>query len=204
VSPALVPFQTCHVASATGLLADAFVDDRGMLTICGHRSPWRTRRSLSAWFRATVHAALTAGQPGWVVIEDDQLAGIALASVPDTPWPIHAWSRWLTTVGGQCGWSAIWHTMRHDWARAAYRPHHAHVVLEFLAVRADRRGRGYGALLVEAVHRWCDAQPRRRGVWLETTRPERVPWFMKYGYRLCGRLPLAPGAEAYCMYRTVA
>lgn len=198
----LVQLQPQHLTPATELLTDAFADDPGMLSICGKRSPKRTRRALAGWFRATLHATLVARQPAWVVIEDDQLAGIAFGSTPGVLWPIHAWVGWLVTVGGQCGWSTVWQTMHHDQARAAYRLSHSHTVLEFLAVRAGRRGQGHGALLVEAIHRWSDAQPGRGGVWLETTRPERIPWFGKRGYALTGHLTLRSGAKAYVMYRT--
>lgn len=201
MSAALTTLQPGQLAAATDLLTNAFADDHGMRAICAARSPEPTRGALAAWFRATLRAALAAGQPGWVVVEGDQLAGIALGSAPAALWPLHTAAAWLTAVGTQCGWSTIWRTITYDQARSAYRPNHPHVVLEFLAVRADRRERGYGALLVKAFHRWSDAQPGCDGVWIETTRPERVPWFVQHGYHLTGCQPLAAGGETYRLYR---
>lgn len=201
MSAVLSSLQPGHLAAATNLFTAAFADDRGMRAICAARSPERTRRALAAWFRATLRAALATGQPGWVVAEGDRLTGVALGSAPEAPWPLHVAAVWLAAVGTQCGWSTIWQTVTYDQARSAYRPIHPHVVLEFLAVREDRRGRGYGALLLEAVHRWSDAQPGHAGVWLETTRPEWIPWFVQHGYQLTGRLPLAAGGAAYQLYR---
>jgi ribosomal protein S18 acetylase RimI-like enzyme len=201
MSAALIRLQPGQLAAVTDLLTDIFADDHGMRAICAARSPEGTRRALVAWFRATLRVALAVGQPGWIVAEGDRVAGVALGSAPAASWPLHTAAAWLTAVGAQCGWSTIWRTITYDQARNAYRPNHPHVVLEFLAVQADRRGRGYGSLLVKAVHHWSDAQPGCDGVWLETTRPERVPWFVQHGYHLTGRQPLAAGGEAYCLYR---
>lgn len=202
MSPVLTTLQPGHLATAADLFADAFADDHGMRAICAARSPERTRRSLAAWFRATLRAGLATGQPCWVIAEGDQLAGVALGSAPEAPWPLQVVVDWITAVGAQCGWSTIWRTIMYDQARRAYRPIHPHMVLEFLAVRMDRRGRGYGTLLVEAVHHWSDAQPGHGGVWLETTRPERVPWFVRHGYQLTGHQPRDAGGATYRLYRT--
>lgn len=202
MSAVLTTLQPGHLAAATALFADAFADDHGMRAICAARSPEHTRRALAAWFRATLRAGLATGQPCWVIVEGDGLAGVALGSAPEAPWPLHVAAAWISAVGTQCGWSTIWRTITYDQARSAYRPIHPHGVLEFLAVRMDRRGHGYGALLLQAVHRWSDAQPGHGGVWLETTRPERIPWFVRQGYQLTGRQPLTGAGETYRLYRT--
>lgn len=193
--------QPAQRSVAIALLTDAFADDCGMLSIVGRRSPAHTRRMLAVWFRATLDTWTHVVQPSWVVTEDDQPVGIALAATSDASWSGMVWLRWLAVVGMQGSLPMVWQTMRQDQARAAYRPAQVHVVLEFLAVRSDRRGQGYGALLLAALHQWSDAQSAYVGVWLETTRTERVPWFRQQGYAVTHQLTDACGRQRYAMYR---
>jgi GNAT superfamily N-acetyltransferase len=203
VSAAAVPLQAAQLDAATALLAAAFVDDVGMHAICGVGGTAPTRRSVSAWFRATLRVHLATGQPTWAVSLDARLVGVALLTTPAARWVPHAWLGWMAAVGTQCGWSVVWRTAQHDQRRAAFRPTQPHGVLEFITVRADERGQGLGNLLLEAAHAWSNAQPEAPGIWLETTRPALVPWYERLGYRVTGQMPRAYG-DAWCLFRVAS
>lgn len=193
----VVPLQAAHLDAATTLFVDSFVDDIGMHAICGAGQAVLARHSITAWFRATLRLQLATQQPAWAVVADERLVGATLLTAPDRPSAPRAWLAWMAAVGTQCGWDVIRRTALHERRRAAYRPKQRHAVLEFIAVRADTQGQGLGTRLVEAAHSWNETHPSVPGMWLETTRPARIPWFERRGYRVMGRIPLAQGTSWY-------
>lgn len=181
-----LPLRAEHLPVAAAVLAGAFVDDRGMQAIC-RGAPEGLEQRLAAWFLATLRLQLATGQPGWVVVCDGAVVGVALLTAPGAPEAARPWLAWLLAVGQGCGWGAVWRTAQHEGQRARHRPPQPHAVLEFLALRADCRGRGYATLLMDAAQRWSECHARLVGTWLETTRPQNQALFQRFGYRLTGR-----------------
>jgi ribosomal protein S18 acetylase RimI-like enzyme len=160
--------------AAARLLAQAFVDDAGMLAVVG-----RTDR-LEDWFRVTLE--LFAPPYGLVLGADEggELRGVLVrgsttgaGSVRQLAWLVQA----VIAVGAR----AVWRTIEHDRHRAAsFQASGAHVV-EFVAVDPAFRGGGVGRSLFEASH--ADG-----GIhWLETTRAVNLPIFARLGYQLTSK-----------------
>ncbi len=179
------PLRTQNVAEAVPLLTNAFLADNGMRTLADHTHPAYHQR-LAYWFHATLTLHLALQQPNWIIIQNNELAGIAIVNVPTQRLNVRAWLRWILAVGRHCGVGMIWRTIRHEHQRARYRPVQPHAVLEFIAVQPAYRKQGLATALLDTVADWIKQQACST-VWLETTRQQNVRFFEQSGYRIIGQ-----------------
>lgn len=130
------------------------------------------------------------------------IAGGALWAAPGTwrvPW--HVALPWLPAalrMGGRVG------ATRFAMSGSVMERHHPrepHWYLEVLGTDPDRQGQGVGAALIAPVLRRCDEE----GVpaYLESSKPENVPWYERFGFEVTGELKLAGDAPPmWSMWRT--
>lgn len=79
-------------------------------------------------------------------------------------------------------------------AFAAYQEEYDHVVLEYIAVDASHRGRGYGSLLVQAIRNAHPGAPI-----LAETDDDAVEFYRRLGFGISQRAgdPRWPGSQRY-------
>jgi ribosomal protein S18 acetylase RimI-like enzyme len=82
----------------------------------------------------------------------------------------------------------------------SFSPRQSHVYLGVLGVHPRAQGLGYGRALLEAVQERSARHPRSTGVYLETTRPDNVALYERFGYRVVGHERLGE-LRAWCLFR---
>jgi len=81
---------------------------------------------------------------------------------------------------------------------AASQPHHH---LNMIGVRKAQQRRGLSRELLDAVHSLAADDPRSTGVSLTTERPENLPFYERFGYRVVGHARLGPDLETWGLFR---
>ena len=142
------------------------------------------------------------GVPFIEMYTTDDLAGVALWAGPEKWEPpssafIPAVPRLLRAMGVG-GTRRMTSTMN---ALAKVHPHETHWYLAGLATDPPKQGRGVGSALVNEVTTGrCDEQHLMS--YLETQKPENVPFYEKLGYQVVKELDLPLGGpHMWCMRR---
>jgi GNAT superfamily N-acetyltransferase len=86
------------------------------------------------------------------------------------------------------------------WHRVEARhPHDPHLYLAILGVEPAAQGRGTGSALIGAGLERCDAEGV--GAFLESSKPENVPFYERHGFRVTDRLRMPRGPRVWLMWR---
>ncbi|MGZ6668336.1 MAG: GNAT family N-acetyltransferase [Solirubrobacteraceae bacterium] len=192
------------LAEATGrdvarILTDAFVDDPGWRDVGPDRARHR-RVALWAYHRALARKALRWGRPGYAAFRSGQLVGVAVTFASDA-WPPPEPLSTLLDVPAFAlagppaalrGWRA-----NAIITRAHFRD--PHLFLWQLAVAPPVQRSGVGHTLMERV--LADAEAAELRVYLETAKPENVPYYRSFGFLETGHERLPRGAPLWLMLR---
>jgi GNAT superfamily N-acetyltransferase len=77
-------------------------------------------------------------------------------------------------------------------------PHHH---LNMIGVRRAYAGRGFGRLLLDAVHDLAQADSQSAGVTLTTESPQNVALYQHFGYRVLGHAQVSEELETWTFFR---
>ncbi|HRE48603.1 MAG TPA: GNAT family N-acetyltransferase [Aggregatilineales bacterium] len=195
VVPLLVKDVTA-LNALTDVFVAAFTDDPGMGYLCQAERDGYPQR-LRHWFRASLGLQIANQQPLFALTcEGQYVAGVAL-TVPNTTLRAMSVTRWLGTTWRGAGWRSVWRTIHHLQRLSNYQPTKPHFRLEFLAVNPSQQGKGYGRVLLEAIHHLASPMD----IWLETTNPTNVPLYKRFGYVVTHRVNMGPAVDAIMMVR---
>jgi GNAT superfamily N-acetyltransferase len=184
------------------VLTDAFLDDPGWRDVgpdhTGHR-----RVVMWLYHRALHRKALRWGRPGYAALRDSRLVGVAL-TFDSVAWPPPEPTSTLMDVPPfvLAGPSAA---VRGARAEATMNRAHfdgEHLYLWQLAVDPPAQRSGVGRALLARVI--ADADDARIPVYLETAKPENVPYYRSFGFVETGREELPRGAPLWLMLRPQA
>jgi len=166
------PLDAADLDAALDLLATAFLDDAGMVAILRGGLPGAIR----PWFAATL--GMLSEPPGRLLgaFEGGRLIGVLVGS-HSRGASAGRQLGWLARVTLTLGPAVAWRTIGHDRQRAKGFPPGGALLVEFVAVDPDMRGRGVARHLFEVFH--GAGEP----VWLETTRVQNLTIFARLGYR---------------------
>jgi GNAT superfamily N-acetyltransferase len=178
------------------VLADAFHDDPVMRFIVpgGDRYPDRLRRLFRIELTAMLRRDAT-----WVV-DDGDLLGVAVWAPPDQ-WK----QRPIETIRGVVPALRVFgFTVRTavgvlNALEEAHPDQPPHWYLGSIGTAAAHQGRGVGSRLLHAVLDRCDTE----GVpaYLESSKPENVPYYERFGFETRGELILPGGPVVHPMWR---
>lgn len=165
------------------LLARAFEDDPGYRYVTGasgaaHRGAMRDLQGRAL----EIHLAQDLPRPG--LVEAGRLRAVALVEPPSTSISYRAVARVAPGVVARLGPAVGLRALRMILAMERLRPELPHHRLAMIAVDAPDRGRGLARTLLEDLHARCARDPVSTGVGLETTKPENVPLYERFGYRV--------------------
>lgn len=155
---------------------------------------------MRAMFRLTLEKRMAFEGVVLGVEHGPALAGVAGVTLPDHGPPPEA----LQAAGERFG--ALMGTAAHERFDvygaivARYRPQTPHLFLGVLGVLPALHGKGYGRLLLDAVHDLAEQHPTAQGVYLDTEHPANVPLYQHCGYELLGAERVGP-VEVWCLYR---
>lgn len=167
------------MAMLAAFLADNFADEPSLMAIFG-TSGAVAAKPLRGWFKAVL-SLWSSLAPGQIVVAKDggAIVGALLASGRETLTPC-AGLGWFLTVLRHCGARVVLRSWIAEWRRRSIWPVPEPVVVEFVAVRWEWRGKGVAARMFEFVH------ATQSVVCLETTREANVPVFRHLGYEVTG------------------
>ncbi|NEE02630.1 GNAT family N-acetyltransferase [Phytoactinopolyspora halotolerans] len=180
------------VGALASALAEAFDQDPVMRFLIPDDG---FRRRLTALFGFEGALSLPAT---WVAVDDGEIAGAALWELPGrTSPPLRSVLRHSPDLFRAFGWSlpsAMRHFRTIENARPKGTPH-----WYLQTIGAARPGHGIGGLLLRDGLARIDAD--RRPAYLESSAPENVAFYERYGFRVTGEIRLAGGPVLIPMWR---
>ena len=181
------------------VLTDAFLDDPGWRDVGPEREGHR-RFVLWRYHRALHRKALRWGRPGYAALRDGRLVGVAV-TFDSEAWPPPEPISTLLDVPAfaLAGPLAALRAARADVTIKSAHFHEPHLYLWQLAVDPPAQRSGVGRALMQRVI--ADANDASVPVYLETAKPENVPYYRSLGFVETGREKLPRGAPLWLMLR---
>lgn len=179
-------------------LARAFLDDPVMTWLLGDDEAARLRR-LRRFMRSEARRHARHGGP---VLTNDGRHGGALWDAPGAwrmTWPdmVRAAPVMITGVGPRLG-----RALAGFGQMEAHHPREPHWYLAILGTDPPHRGTGVGSALVAPVLARCDDEGQ--GAYLESSKPENIPYYERFGFRVTGELTMPKGPRVWPMWRDPA
>jgi ribosomal protein S18 acetylase RimI-like enzyme len=184
---------------ASRVLADAFLDDPGWIDVGPDNAARRhgyTRRVC----RGALNVVARWGGHIWQVQRDGAVAGV-LTSVDPGQWPPPQYRAIAYQALGPtlAGPSVLWRSLAADATMHKHHPTDPHFYVWMLAVAPSHQRTGVGrALLQTALTR---AEQLGAFAYLETAKPDNLPYYSSFGFREVGEAALPRGAPIWFMMR---
>lgn len=151
--------------------------------------PDRRARHIAAMFTHIARNRIAQGT-AWTT---PSIAGGALWAAPGhwrIPWSVGLiWMPAAARLGGRVGSVRF---ARSGSTMDRHHPREPHWYLEVLGTDPERQGQGIGAALLAPVLRRCDDEGLP--AFLESSKPENVPWYERHGFEVTEELRLAEDA----------
>lgn len=151
---------------------------------------------LRAMFRFSCESRFARGRPVLGVRDSGRLAGAALLAwpVPESGSESGDLDDLRAAVRRRLGEAASRRLERYGMTADRLAPACPHYHLAVLAVRPGGQSRGFGRVLLDAVHRLSASDPASTGVALNTETAKNVELYRHVGYRVVGEADLSDGA----------
>jgi len=171
--------QTCH--EAAWVLAAAFVDEPVSQMIYKKMSPEKRQRNLFLDFAVELDVCVRFGYPLQICEGGKVIAAAAIYQPGAYPPPLLEQIRIFI--------KSIWGHEYFDlrpwlvWLAESNKTHpqKAHYFLEYLGVLPEYQGKGYGSAILRSITTKADTE--NVGCYLETTSPQNVPLYQRYGFK---------------------
>jgi GNAT superfamily N-acetyltransferase len=178
-----------------GALARAFHDDPVMVWLLGERDEPRLRRLR----RFMGSEARRHSRHGGTVLTADGHPGAALWDPPGRwrmSWVdiVRATPVMISGVGPRIP-RALGGLSQMDKTH----PREPHWYLAVLGTDPPHQGKGVGAALMAPVLARCDAEGT--GAYLESSKPDNVPYYERFGFRVTGQIDMPKGPTMWPMWR---
>jgi ribosomal protein S18 acetylase RimI-like enzyme len=184
---------------ASVVLADAYLDDPGWVAV-GPDNPKRRHAYTRRICRGSLNIVERWGGTIWHVQRDGRVAGV-LTSCDPGQWPPPEVRATLMAALGPvlAGPTVLWRSLVADNAMHKHHPPDPHFYVWMLAVSPKHQRTGIGrALLNTALER---ADGFDTFTYLETAKPENLPYYSSFGFRETGVTTLPRNAPIWFMMR---
>jgi ribosomal protein S18 acetylase RimI-like enzyme len=184
---------------ASVVLADAYLDDPGWVAV-GPDNPKRRHAYTRRICRGSLNIVARWGGTIWHVQRDGRVAGV-LTSCDPGQWPPPEIRATLMAARGPmlAGPGVLWRSLVADNAMHKHHPEEPHFYVWMLAVSPKHQRTGIGrALLNTALER---ADGFGTFTYLETAKPENLPYYSSFGFRETGVTTLPRNAPIWFMMR---
>lgn len=192
------PATSADAPSAIAALAEAFARDPLMLFLF-QQHPAGIRAGIETFFAILLRARIALDMPADVLDQDGEILGAIMGydnSRPTWPAPLtEDWERFEASVPGFTARLAAYEDICN-----AHQPDEPHHYLGVIGIHPSLQGKGAGKALLE---HFCDrskADPKSRGVYLDTANPASLEFYYKNGFELRGEGSL-DGAPLWCVYK---
>jgi ribosomal protein S18 acetylase RimI-like enzyme len=141
--------------------------------------------SVARFSELLLRARLAIGAPCLVATGAGRIGGIAMGYAPHhSTWPDDVQTEWDSFVASTRRLGEQFEN--YDRATSPFgeaRPHH---YLGVIAIDPDMQGEGMGATLIRAFCGLADGDPASAGVALDTSNPENLSWYARFGFTVLG------------------
>ena len=180
------------------MLADAFLDDPAWKAIGPDRERGRLRL-LRSYYRIAIGESLRHGGPNLCALRGGEVVGVALVFGDGLVYPPPRASIVEAPPFVLAGPAPAIRGLRVDAVMKSHHPHDPHVYLWQLVAHPTAQRQGVGRALMGRVLE--EAERRGAPVYLETSKPENVPYYGSFGFEVLDEAPLPRGARMWFMMR---
>jgi GNAT superfamily N-acetyltransferase len=195
----VVPLPKERFAEAARVMADAFLDDPGWCAVGPDEPASRhsyIRRIATGSLRLCAHT----GGPMWHVESDGRVAGV-LSGIAPGAWPPPQIRSLAYQASGPllAGPGVLVRSLAADGVLHRGHPRDPHLFVWMLAVSPRMQRKGVGRALVSTALQRAD----ELGVpaYLDTAKPDNVPYYASFGFEEVGLGELPRGAHVWFMQR---
>jgi shikimate kinase len=152
-------------------------------------------RRLRAFVAAGLDLHLSLQQPIIGVADQETLVGVALLTEPEARLTTRRLLAWFGRIAATAGPGTLRRFIHQERERQYFKPASRHHILSSIGVLPEYQGRGYGGVLLAAVHELAHAHPSSTGVVLDTSNGRSVALYRSVGYKVCGRVRVGSTSE---------
>jgi GNAT superfamily N-acetyltransferase len=195
----LEPLTPAHHRGAATVLADAFIDDPGWISV-GPRRPgprWR-------YIYRTCLGAIRVGErwcgPSWCITEDGEPVAVLTGCAPGI-WPPPELRTLIRLSPGPilAGPAVLARSLRAQRIFQEAHPTYDHFLVWMFAVSPARQRAGLGRRLMSEALARADADEVPAYLW--TANPDNLPYYRSHGYGVIGETTIPGGASNWFMER---
>lgn len=192
------PATSADVPTAIAALVDAFEHDALMLYLFA-KHPAGIRTGIETFFSILLRARIEIDAPADVLLQDGKIRGAVMGNhTSPAAWPPalnKEWAAFQTRVPE--------FRDRLETYEAICDAHQSDEIFYYLGVigvHPSLQGKGAGKALLDHFCERSRADPKSRGVYLDTANAASLAFYYKNGFTLCGEGEL-DGAPLWCVYR---
>ena len=200
-STEVVELEPARREEVARVLADAFLDDPAWVAIGPARERARLRL-LRAYYRVVLREAGADGGPSWCALRDGAVVGVAVTYADGLAYPPRRALIAESPPFLGAGPGPAIRGARVDAIFKKRHPHEPHLYLWQLAAHPTAQRQGVGRALMGRVLE--EAGRRGSPAYLETTKPENVPYYGSFAFRVVDEAELPRGAHVWFMLRDLA
>ena len=187
-----------HIAPILDSFASAFADDP-LVQYLFRTHPRGVAAGAHDFFECLLRVRMALGMPARVLLIEGKIAGATMGyDTRRLDWPPELMQRWNDIGRETPGLDARLGAYAELADRA--QPAEPHYYLGVIGVTRDFQSRGVGKALLEDYCARSAADPLSRGVFLETSSPQSLAFYLRNGFSLRGEGELE-GARLWCVYR---
>jgi ribosomal protein S18 acetylase RimI-like enzyme len=192
------PAASADVTAANAALVDAFEHDALMRYLFA-KHPDGIRAGIESFFSILLRARIATDAPADVLLQDGAVRGAVMGNPTSPPaWPAAISQEWRQFQANVPEFRD--RLEAYEAICDAHQPDEPHYYLGVIGVHPSLQGKGAGKALLEHFCERSRADPKSRGVYLDTANPASLEFYYKNGFELCGEGSLS-GAPLWCVYR---
>ncbi len=192
------PAVSTDVPAAIATLVDAFEHDALMLYLFA-KHPVGIRAGIQTFFSILLRARIALDAPAEVLVLDGEIRGVVMGNHTSPPaWPTELDKEWLQFSESVREFND--RLEAYESICVTHEPSEDHYYLGVIGVHPSLQGKGAGKALLDSFCERSRADPKSRGVYLDTANPASLEFYYKNGFVHRGEGQL-DGARLWCVYR---
>lgn len=186
------------VGAAVTALGEAFEHDPLMRYLFAE-NPQGIPAGTIAFFSMLLRARIALGMPAYLLLHDESVAGVAMGNDTSRPaWPAALAEEWRRFEVAVPGFEA--RLAAYEKSCEVHQPREDHYYLGVIGVRPAVQGKGAGRAMLDAFCAGSRADPRSDGVYLDTSNPDSLRFYLNNGFELRGEDRLGE-TRLWCVYK---
>lgn len=199
--PVVVRLDSSALSEAKSILYQAYRHEPTFHYLFNHRKPGYDQR-VRATIRELISLYFELNQDAVGLMLDDSLVAVAFLGDPELRLDLAQQLSWRFRMILTAGFSSTRRYIDyHEQIRAMLPGEQVHQ-LPLMGVHPKYQNRGYGRVLLEAVERLCEDNPRGKGLVLDTGNSRYLQFYESLGFRNLGEVRMGDLRE-YVLYREV-